>query len=136
MTLGLLVFPLLFMIVFLLTCRLMALMGGSGQAMVSLAGQFNTTLIPIAIDYHLAHYLSFLLINGQLLIPLASDPFGFGWDLLGTADYKADIAVVGAKFAWYTSLAILLPLRWRMRWRSKFIVTLGAPRVANIPCSC
>jgi len=107
-TLGLLVFPLLFMIVFLLTCRLMALMGGSGQTMVALAGQFITTLIPIAIAYHLVHYLSFLLINGQLLIPLASDPFGFGWDLLGTAGYKADIAVVGAKFAWYTSLAAIV----------------------------
>ena len=85
-TLGLLVFPLLFMIVFLLTCRLMALMGGSGQTMVALAGQFITTLIPIAIAiaYHLAYYL------------------------LGTADYKAGIAVVGAKFAWYKSLAAIV----------------------------
>jgi hypothetical protein len=107
-TLGLLVFPLLFMLLFLLTCRLMALAGGSGQSTVALAGLFVTSLVPIAIAYHLAHYLSFLLINGQLLIPLASDPFGFGWDLFGTAGYKADIAIVGAKFAWYTALAAIV----------------------------
>ncbi|MBT4427920.1 MAG: hypothetical protein HOM52_12260 [Rhodospirillaceae bacterium] len=107
-TLGLLVFPLLFMLLFLLTCRLMALAGGSGQSTVALAGLFVTSLVPIAIAYHLAHYLSFLLINGQLFIPLASDPFGFGWDLFGTAGYKADIAIVGAKFAWYTALAAIV----------------------------
>ena len=107
-TLGLLVSPLIFLLLFLVTCRLMALMGGSGQSTAALAGHFVTSLVPIAIAYHLAHYLSFLLINGQLLIPLASDPFGFGWDLFGTADYKADIAVVGAKFAWYTALVAII----------------------------
>ena len=49
-----------------------------------------------------------MLINGQLLIPLASDPFGFGWDLFGSADYRADIAVVGARFAWYTALSAIV----------------------------
>jgi len=39
------------------------------------------------------------------VIPLASDPFGFGWDLLGTAGYRVDIAVVGARFAWYTAVS-------------------------------
>ena len=107
-TLGLLVFPLIFLFLYLLTCRLMALMGGSGQSTTATAGRFVTSLVPIAIAYHLAHYLSFLLINGQLLIPLASDPFGFGWNLFGMADYKADIAIVGAKFAWYTALAAIV----------------------------
>jgi hypothetical protein len=73
-----------------------------------MAGRFVTSLVPIAIAYHLAHYLSFLLINGQLLIPLASDPFGFGWNLFGSADYSPDIAVVGAKFAWYAALSAIV----------------------------
>jgi len=86
----------------------MSLTGGSGRTTADMAGRFVITLVPIAIAYHLAHYLSFLLINGQLMIPLASDPFGFGWGLFGTADYRADIAVVGAKFAWYTALAAIV----------------------------
>ena len=44
-----------------------------------------------------------------MIFPLISDPFGFGWDLFGTAQYKVNIAIVGAKFAWYTAvIAIVL----------------------------
>ena len=56
------------------------------------------TLVPIAIGYHLAHYFTFLLIQGQYIITLASDPFGFGWNLFGTAVYRVDITVVDARF--------------------------------------
>jgi hypothetical protein len=67
------------------------------------------TLLPIAIAYHLAHYLSYFLVSGQLIIPLISDPFGQDWDLIGTADYKIDIGIVTAKFVWYLSvLSIVL----------------------------
>jgi hypothetical protein len=51
-------------------------------------GAFVGTLIPIALAYVVAHYFSLLVVAGQLLIPLASDPFGFGWDLFGTIDYR------------------------------------------------
>src|SRR4029434_3176259 len=37
-----------------------------------------------------------------------SDPFGWGWNLLGTAGYRVDIAVVGARFAWYTAVIAVL----------------------------
>jgi hypothetical protein len=72
------------------------------------ARHFALTLVPIAIGYHLAHYLTFLLIQGQYIIPLASDPFGFGWDLFGTAGYRVDIAIVDARFAWYTAVTAIL----------------------------
>ena len=74
-----------------------ALRGGAGAG-------FVYSLIPIALAYHLAHFLSFLLVQGQAIIPLASDPFGSGWDLLGTAGYTIDIGVVGARFAWFTAV--------------------------------
>ena len=64
--------------------------------------------MPIAIGYHVAHYLVFLLIQGQYIIPLVSDPFGYGWNLFGTAGYRVDIAIVGARFAWYAALAAML----------------------------
>ena len=35
--------------------------------------------------YVAAHYLTFLLFEGQATFYLASDPFGEGWDLFGTA---------------------------------------------------
>jgi hypothetical protein len=73
-----------------------------------LARRFILTLVPIAIAYHLAHYLSYLLVAGQFIIPLASDPFGFGWDLLGTALYRIDIGIVDARFVWYTAVMAIV----------------------------
>jgi len=64
--------------------------------------------VPIAIGYHVAHYLVFLLVQGQYIIPLLSDPFGRGWDLFGTAGYRVDIAVAGARFAWYTAVGAIV----------------------------
>src|SRR5439155_774745 len=69
-----------------------------------MAQGFVLTLVPIAIAYHLAHYLIYLLTQGQYIIILVSDPFGFGWDLFGTAGYRVDIAIVGARFAWYVAV--------------------------------
>ena len=74
----------------------------------TLARFFVLTLLPIAIAYHLAHYLSFLLMAGQYLIPLSSDPFGFGWDLFGTSRYFVRIAIVDARFVWYASVIAIV----------------------------
>lgn len=47
--------------------------------------RFAYPLLPIALFYHLAHNLEHLLVEGPKVIKLASDPFGWGWDLFGTA---------------------------------------------------
>jgi len=47
---------------------------------------FAHSLVPIAFAYSVAHYFSLLVLEGQGIISLISDPFGFGWDLFGTAD--------------------------------------------------
>ena len=49
-----------------------------------------------------------LMIAGQFIIPLASDPFGYGWDLFGTTLYLIDIGVVDAKFIWYLSVVAIV----------------------------
>jgi hypothetical protein len=66
------------------------------------------TLLPIALAYHVAHYLSYLLVAGQVVIPLASDPLGRGWDLFGTARYQVALGIVGARFAWYTAVIVIV----------------------------
>lgn len=73
-----------------------------------IAQSFALTLIPIALGYHLAHYLVYFLVQGQYIVPLLSDPFGYGWDLFGTASYRPNIAIVGARFAWYTAVVAVL----------------------------
>ena len=80
----------------------------SHYAPLIIARFFILTLLPIAIAYHIAHYLSFLLMAGQYLIPLASDPFGFGWDLFGTKRYFVRIAIIDARVVWYTSVGAIV----------------------------
>ena len=75
---------------------------------LEVARSFALTLVPIAIGYHVAHYLVFLLVQGQYIIPLLSDPFGRGWNLFGTAGYRVDIALAGARFAWYTAVGAIV----------------------------
>jgi hypothetical protein len=107
-TFGLLLFPLLFMALYLLVC---ALIGAAARVRVSVtkvAEAFVLTLVPIALAYHLAHYLTYLLVQGQSIVPLASDPFGYGWNLFGTADYEVNINVVGARFAWFTAVITIV----------------------------
>ena len=106
-TTGLIVFPAGFALLYLIFCALMCAAGGGGR-FGDIAGFFVLTLVPIAIAYHLAHYLSYFLLSGQLIIPLVSDPFGWGWDLFGTADYKMDIGIVTAKFVWYLSVTVIV----------------------------
>jgi hypothetical protein len=78
------------------------------KSIAELAGLFVLSLVPIAIAYHLAHYISLLLTAGQFIIPLASDPFGRGWDLFGTTLYRIDIGIVDAQFVWYLSVVAIV----------------------------
>lgn len=110
-SLALLLVPLFFLLIFLSCCRLIAWAGSTGEAdgttafsTMHIAGLFVLTLIPISIAYHFAHYLSFLAMAGQYLIPLASDPLALGWNLFGTKLYFIRIGIVDAKMVWYVSL--------------------------------
>jgi hypothetical protein len=108
-TLGLLFFPIFFLELYIIMGFFMAVVSRKHLSAARLAQAFTFSLVPIAIAYHMAHYFSFLLIHGQRLVPLLSDPFGTGWDLFGTAAYRINIGIVGARFAWYAAvIAIIL----------------------------
>lgn len=107
-TLGLLAFTLAFAGLYWGFTFLMHLAVARRTATGVLARTFVYTLIPISLAYLFAHYLSFLLIQGQLIIPLSSDPFGAGWDLLGTAGYKVNIGITNARFIWIFSVGAIV----------------------------
>jgi hypothetical protein len=107
-TAGLVAFWLVFLGAYLGICAVMSLIASGRPPPFDVARSFALTLVPIAIGYHVAHYLVFLLVQGQYIIPLLSDPFGRGWDLFGTAGYRVDIALAGARFAWYAALVAIV----------------------------
>ncbi|HUH14701.1 MAG TPA: hypothetical protein VML35_02330 [Gaiellaceae bacterium] len=73
-----------------------------------LEADFLTSLVPIALVYAVAHYFTLLVIQGQYALPLASDPFGFGWDVLGTAGYAPSIAPFSPNTVWYVQVGSLV----------------------------
>ena len=79
-----------------------------GRERARLEQAFIGSLIPIAIAYLIAHYATLLLVQGQLAIPLASDPFGFGWDLFGTLDYRVNVQPLSADQIWYLQAGALV----------------------------
>jgi hypothetical protein len=74
----------------------------------SFAAEFLQSLVPIGLVYAVAHYFTLLVIQGQYAIPLASDPFGYGWDLLGTIDYVPNIAPFSPNTVWYVQVGALV----------------------------
>jgi len=107
-SIGLVGFWLFFLGVFIGVAAIMARLAGGICSTREMAHHLALTLVPIVIGYHLAHYVLLLLVQGQYIVPLISDPFGFGWNLFGTAGYRVDIAIVGARFAWYTAVTAIL----------------------------
>jgi hypothetical protein len=111
-TIALVVFLVLFQALYLVFSFLMYACTPAAArqdvTVMHIARLFVLSLVPIALAYHLAHYLSYLALVGQYIIPLASDPFGFGWNLFGTSLYMVDISVVNARFIWYTSVVAIV----------------------------
>ena len=50
-------------------------------------------LLPISVGYLIAHYLTYLLGDGQRILVAIADPLQLGWDLTGTAFYEPDHVV-------------------------------------------
>ncbi len=73
-----------------------------------LAPEFVQSLIPIALVYAVAHYFTLLLVQGQSAIPMASDPFGYGWNLLGTAGYVPNQTPLSPNGVWYVQVGALV----------------------------
>ena len=75
----------------------------------SLVPEFVLSLVPIAFVYALAHYFSLFVTQGQYVVPLLSDPFGRGWDLLGSvADYRPNLAILTPHTIWYVQAGALV----------------------------
>lgn len=77
---------------------------GTGQ-LVRLLG---VALLPIGVGWLLAHDLSLLLVSGQDVIVLASDPLGRGWDLFGTSSYEASYGLLTSGWLRWAQVLSLL----------------------------
>lgn len=142
-TAGLATVWLAFLVAYLLTMRLcLALMQGAQTSdredRPTLAARLAITLVPIAAAYLVAHNFSSLVIQGQNVFALMSDPFGRQWDLFGTARFYPDITIVDARLTWFVAVtAIVLGHAVSIWWSHRVVLAAGvSPRrgaIAMLP---
>lgn len=70
-------------------------------------GAIGAGLTPIAVGYLVAHYLTYLLVDGQRIIVAVSDPLQTGADYLGTA-FFVPISFLPAGLVWTIQLAAVV----------------------------
>jgi ferredoxin len=80
---------------------------GSGVSAFKMFKAFAYSLIPVALFYHLAHNCMHFFLEGGALIPLLSDPFGWGWNLFGTAD-KTYGALLSLQTIWWLQMICIV----------------------------
>jgi hypothetical protein len=57
-------------------------------------------LLPVALGYLVAHYLTYLLVDGQRIVVALSDPLQQGWDLFGTSFFEPSITWIPTSALW------------------------------------
>jgi hypothetical protein len=75
------------------TLVLAAFLGGVALLALSVArlvglAALGAGLVPVAVGYVAAHYLTALLVDGQRVVAAVSDPLGQGWNLLGLEGFE------------------------------------------------
>lgn len=72
-----------------------------------LAIRYAYALLPIALFYHFAHNSMHFVVEGGTLVSVASDPFGWHWNLFGTAATVPGL-LVSLKMVWAFMIAMIL----------------------------
>ncbi len=91
---------------------------------VQQTSSFIYSMIPIAFGYHFAHYLPTFIVDIQYAFIALSDPFGIGWNLLGTADW-----VVSSSYLMNYDSAILI---WYLQVLGIVLAHVGAVVVFHL----
>jgi hypothetical protein len=112
------------LLVFLLVAALLLGVFSAFAVAVSRAGRRRDTafealsgllpsLLPISFGYLLAHYLQYLLINGQLMFPLLGNPVGSdSWPLQFpypfNDSYEPNVHILTSGMAWYIAVTVIV----------------------------
>ncbi len=107
-TFWLLASPFVYLAVYLACLALAKQLTRSRRSLRDLALDFGYSLLPIALAYHATHYATLLLTQGLKIASLASDPFGWGWDLFGTAMLWRAPILPGMGAVWHTQVGLIL----------------------------
>lgn len=106
--LGLTLMPLLYAAVYATCLGVGRWLAGGGPGVVEQMRTLAPSLIPIALVYHAAHYAPLLQTQGVKIVALISDPFGWGWNLFGTARWMQRTIIPDVSDVWRMQLALII----------------------------
>lgn len=89
-------------------------------------------LVPIAVGYLVAHYLTYLLGDGQRIMVAISDPLQLGWDLFGTAFFEPRTDWIPPSLLWTVVLASVVGGHVIGAWAGHTVAVREAPRNVNV----
>lgn len=92
--------------VYAVSSALVRLAAGPAHGAGAVAVAFVYSLFPLAVGFHLVHGLDHTLENFQLVVRLASDPLGAGWDVFGTRTMP--VMRPAPSFVWLMQLAVIV----------------------------
>lgn len=107
-TLWLLLSPLIYLALYVSFIWLAKLLTRSPLPLRELVLRFAYSLLPIVLVYNITHYYTLILTQGVKIIPQLSDPFGFGWNLFGTAAWLRVPIIPDAGGVWHTQVGLIL----------------------------
>lgn len=86
-TLGMLGMFVVQSMLFLAAVAMGAAVAGRSDLWREASGRLIYSIVPIALAFQAAHYLTTVLVDGQNVLIALSDPFALGWNLFGTAHW-------------------------------------------------
>ncbi|MGJ8668685.1 MAG: hypothetical protein ACSHXK_04275 [Oceanococcus sp.] len=104
----LLLSPLLYLGFYLACLWILQGITRSTFSLQQLALHFAYSLLPIALVYHVTHYYTLILSQGAMIFRLVSDPFGWGWNLFGTAQMMPKTLMPDMDWVWHTQVCLIL----------------------------
>ena len=119
------------------TILLLAWLGLVALAAIGVArtvspGAIGAGLLPIAVGYLVAHYITYLAIDGQRIVIAISDPLQTGADLLGTAFYQP-VAWMPAGLVWTIQLASVVGGHMLGAWSGHVTAARDMDAIAHAP---
>lgn len=105
---GLFLSPFVYLAAYVLALWVGRKLAGSSIAITTLSMRFAYSLLPIALVYHVTHYYTLLMTQGIKVIAMISDPFGWKWNLFGTADWFKYAIIPDISTVWHVQVVTIV----------------------------
>lgn len=105
---SLLLSPFVYLAVYLFFVLLAKWIARSPLSLMELSRRFAYSLLPIALVYNITHYYTLILTQGVKIVSLLSDPFGWGWNLFGTAGLWRAPYLPDMAWVWHSQVGLIV----------------------------